>query len=142
MKKILLIFVAVIAFGTSVYSQTAWEITWDFYGTRHQGLLLVDSDNTGLLRVKCWNIYYGTLIDVVDQDVVVRKVYDGVIINCYNPRSTIYNYTNYSADNFKIFNNGTMYMQDDNGNWSSMIVMYEITTTAQLNAKMREFDLK
>ena len=126
MKKILLIFVAVIAFGTNVYSNGLWEITWDFYGVRHQALLYVDDDNTGFIRVNCWNMYNGALMDVVDQYVKTRKVYDGVVINCYTPRSTIYKYTNYSADNFKIFNNGAMYMQDDNGNWSTAIVMYAI----------------
>ncbi|MCL2329018.1 MAG: hypothetical protein FWC39_10980 [Bacteroidetes bacterium] len=126
MKKTLLILAAVFAFGASVRSQSLWEITWDFYGVRHQALLYVDNDNTGFMRVNCWNMYNGVLIDVVDQYVKTRSVYDGVIINCYNPRSTMYNFTNYSADNFKIFNNGAMYMQDDMGNWSTAIVMYAI----------------
>jgi hypothetical protein len=38
----------------------------------------------------------------------------------------MYGNISYSADNFKIFNNGAMYMQDNNGNWSTAIVMYQI----------------
>jgi hypothetical protein len=140
MPKLFLVFL-VSLFSFSAFSQTAWEITWDFYGTRHQGLLLVDEDDTGLLRVKCWNIYNGVLLDIVDQDVVMERVYDGVAIYCYRPR-TMYGNITYSADNFKIFNNGSMYMQDDNGNWSTAIVMYQIMTTFQLNSKMREYGLK
>jgi hypothetical protein len=102
MKKLFLVFL-VSLFSFSAFSQTAWEITWDFYGTRHQGLLLVDGDNTGLLRVKCRNIYNGALIDIVDQDVIADRVYDGVAIYCYRPR-TMSGSIMYSADNFKIFN--------------------------------------
>jgi hypothetical protein len=124
MKKLILVCLVGL-FSLSAFSEGVWEITWDFYGTRHQALLYVDDDNTGFIRVNCWNIYNGALIDVVDQSVTTRKVYDGVIINCYNPK-TMYGNILYSADNFKIFNNGAMYMQDDSGNWSTAIAMYQI----------------
>jgi hypothetical protein len=124
MKKLILVCL-VSLFSLSVFSKGVWEITWDFYRIRYQALLFVDDGNTGFIRVKCWNMYNGALIDVVDQNVTTKKVYDGVIINCYNPKP-MYGNIPYSADNFKIFNNGAMYMQDNRGNWSTMIVMYQI----------------
>ena len=139
MRKLILVCLVGL-FSISAFSRSVWEITWDFYGIRHQALLYVDDDNTGFIRVNCWNMYDGVLMDVVDQTVKTRKVYDGVVINCYNPRSQIYTYTSYSADNFKIFNNGTMYMQDNSGNWSTAIVMYPIIKS-QWNNMFRKYGL-
>ena len=138
MKKLILVCLVALC-SLPAFSQSAWEITWDFYGIRHQGLMMLDDDNTGFFRVNCYNLYYGNLIDVVDQDVIARSVYDGVVLNCYNPRSAYS--TMYSADNFKIFQNGAMYMMDDSGNWSTMITMSEVRLS-NLNRMLIKYGLK
>lgn len=120
----LLLFVLTL-FNSTAYSQqmTSWEIKWNFYGIRHEGLMIL-SGNVGTFRVKCIDRNSKELVDVVDQYVKRSYVWDGVILNCYNPTSHVG--SDYSADNFKIFNNGIMYMMDNDGNWSNEIVMRQI----------------
>lgn len=100
-----------------------YSIVWNFYNIQHQGILVLEG-GSGLLEVSCYDRSNGQLVNVIQEDVSVTEVNDGWIINCSNVSSK-YNRP-YSADNFKLFRNGAMYMMDNSGNWSTEISMTKL----------------
>ena len=96
------------------------EVQWtapDY--TIYRGLIAFLSDFTGMMKVTYYHPQYGTTW--VTQRAKLTRYADGsYIINCNNPQGDYA--STYSADNFKIFPNGTWYTQDNNGVWSTAIV--------------------
>ena len=140
MKKSILLFTGLfLLVSINAYAEiTSWEIKWNYYQFRSEGLMLLVG-KVGTFRVKTFNRNNGALLDVVDQYVTAKIVSDGIVLNCYNPRSA--NGRSYSADNFKILNNGSMYTIDDNGVWSTQVGMRQITDTYELLRIKQKYNL-
>jgi hypothetical protein len=81
MKKIKFILVVclitLLSFSIQAQNITSWEIKWDFYNARHEGLMIL-SGGIGTFRVKVINRSTGDLVDIIDQYVTTRTVRDGV----------------------------------------------------------------
>jgi hypothetical protein len=140
MKKILVIVLfMVLAVMAKSQSMTAWEIKWNFYGVRHEGLMIL-AGNTGTFRVKVIDRSSGELLDVVDQYVKAKSKSDGTVLNCYNPQS-MSGSSSYSADNFFVSDDGEMFMMDDNGNWSAEVTITEISEMSDLLRMKKKYGL-
>lgn len=117
------------------------EITWNVY-TTYKGLMVTYPDNSGLFVVNFWSPDIAQNVTVL-QDVRVSYQYDiygncTTFLNCFNPET--YPYVPYSADNFVIYPNGTMYTQDYSGNWTTAIIATMIDPR-MWSAKFREYGL-
>ena len=128
----------VFAVNAKSQNMTSWEIKWNFFGVRHEGLMIL-SGNIGTFRVKVIDRNSGQLLDVVDQYVKVKAKSGGTVLNCYNPQSRFGN--SYSADNFFINDEGEMYMMDDGGNWSTEVAITEISEMSDLLRMKRKYGL-
>ena len=137
-KLLILFYLLTFSITSHAQQMSSWEIKWNFYGIRHEGLMIL-SGNIGTFRVICYNRNNRQIVDIVDQYVVASRVSNGVNLNCSSPRSH-YNRL-YSADNFKIFNNGSMYMLDNSGNWSTEIWMRRITQAYDLITMKQKYGL-
>lgn len=118
------------------------EISWNV-GITYQGLLVTYPDNSGLFVVKYYNPYIQSVV-WVNQSVLCSSQYDmyggcTTIINCYNPVS--YPNVAYSADNFIIYPDGSMYAQDDAGTWSTAIAAY-VVSPQNWSSKFIEYGLQ
>lgn len=129
-----------LVFSLTIFSQniTSWEIKWNFYNLRHEGLMML-MGNTGTFRVRVINRNNGLLVNVVDQYVKVKNDDDGLKLQCYNPR-THYG-GSYSADNFFLDNDGDFYMMDDDGNWSREISITQIRELSDLYVMKQKYGL-
>ena len=147
MKKILINFIVAISLLcacsiTTKAQSVVMEITWNVYIT-YKGLMVTYPNNTGIFVVQYWNPDLQQNVRVV-QDVSVRNQFDiysncTSFLNCFNPKS--YPYTAYSADNFIIYPNGSMYAQDYAGNWSTAI-MAQVINPALWRLKFKEYGLE
>lgn len=139
MKKILLSLLFVGFAMTSFSQMSSWEVKWNFYSQRYEGLIIL-AGNVGTFRVLVKDKSSGKVLDTVDQTCTVTHYRDGSSeIECYNPKSK--KGLDYSPDNFKIFSNGAMYQMDDSGNWSTQISMRQITDIYDLMAMKNKYGL-
>jgi len=129
----------ILAVAVQAQSMSSWEIKWNFYGVRHEGLMIL-AGNVGTFRVKIMDRNSGELMDVVDQYVKVKVKSTGIVMNCYNPRS-MNGYNTYSADNFFLDKDDSMYMMDDAGNWSTEVGITEISNMDALMRMKRKYGL-
>jgi len=125
MKKIILfIFLTFNVIGFSYAQSMVTEISWvDVEQTSYQGLLVLYPNNQGYFKVKFYNPTVGWVWVV--QNAELRNNYDMYgnctsYINCSYPQTSPY--VPYSADNFIIYPDGSMYTQDYYGKWSTLIV--------------------
>lgn len=127
MKKVIasLMFLFVSSVFSHCYSQSmVTEISWmDVEQTTYQGLLVLYPNNQGHFRVKFYHPVAGWVW--VGQNATLTNQYDMYgnctsFINCSYPQTSPY--VPYSADNFIVYPNGTMYTQDYQGKWSTRIV--------------------
>ncbi len=116
-----------------------YEIRWNFYNTHYEGLMELKG-NSGNIRVKLIDRNTEETYDLVDQSVTVRTVDDGTEIYCSNPIS--HEGRPYTADNFKIYNDGHMIMKDNEGNWSEQIDGRQITNKYQFEHMLRKYRFK
>ncbi len=112
---------------TTNAQQMVTEISWNVYSQNYTGLLILDSDNTGILKIKSYFPQIGWVW--IAQDAILTNQFDVYgnctsYINCYNP--VTYPYVPYSADNFVVYPDGSMYTMDSSGTWSTMIVAYVV----------------
>lgn len=82
------------------------EISWNVYNQNYTGLLVIYSNNSGILKVKTF--IKGTGWIWVQEDAVLTNQYDMwgncfSYINCYNPKTN--SYMLWAADNFVIYPN-------------------------------------
>lgn len=96
------------------------EVQWtDASYMTYRALIVIMTDFSGLVKVKYVHPQLGLLW--ITEGATLTNYTDGSsIINCYHPQGDYA--SGYSADNFKIFPNGTWYTQDDMGAWSTAIV--------------------
>lgn len=120
--KIILIF-ALLAIPSVIKAQsTVMEISWQVYSSTHTGLLVLYPNNEGFLKLCYYDPNVGTAW--VEEDAVLTNTFDGYgnctsFINCFNPRT--YPYVQWSADNFVINPDGSMFTMDAAGTWSTLI---------------------
>lgn len=130
MKKCLFIlFLLCVLCVTNGFSQSkVTEITWTAIGPKtYYGLLVLYPNNQGSFIVKFYDHHLGWI--TCQQDAVLTNRFDVFgnctsFINCYYPKTTPN--VPYSADNFIIYPNGTMYAQDAMGAWSTLITATSI----------------
>ena len=118
------------------------EISWNVYSQNYTGLLVLNQNNRGILRIKTY--INGTGWVWIQEDAVLTNQYDiygncTSYINCYNPKTIPY--VPWAADNFVIYPNGTMYTQDASGTWSTMIAAY-IVPEYNWQAKFNEYGIE
>ncbi len=112
------------------------EIIWNIYDIRYEGFMIL-KEYGGKFRVRCIDRTYEKVYDIVDQTVSVQSVRDGIVLNCSNPIS--HSGIPYSADNFKFYNDGAIYIEDNNGSWSEDIVAYKIDDKNELEQMVRKY---
>lgn len=120
------------------------EISWNIYNVNYTGLLVLYPNNKGVFKVKTYDPYLGWVW--IQQDAVLTNQYDmwgncTCYINCYNPRVSSPYYTDYAADNFVVFPDGSMYAQDDAGTWSTLIVAY-VVNPVDWQYKFQEYGIR
>lgn len=140
-KAVLMLFLLILPLMVKAQSMVT-EISWNVYNQNYTGLLVLYSNNKGILKVKTFIL--GTGWVWVQQDAVLTNQYDmwgncTSYINCYNPKTTPY--VPWAADNFVVYPNGAMYTQDASGTWSTRIVAY-VVPTYNWQAKFREYGIR
>lgn len=118
------------------------EVSWNVYNQNYTGLLVMYPNNKGIFKVKTFIVNIGWVW--VTQDAVLTNKYDILgnctsYINCYNPKTNPY--VPWSADNFVIFPNGSMYTQDASGTWSTQIVA-SLINAMYWQSKFREYNIR
>lgn len=117
------------------------EISWQVYGINYHGLMVTYTDNTGDFIVDTYlpNIGYVRIF----QDIRVNIQCDG----WGNCTTFLYGYNAvsdppvaYSPDNFVIYQDGSMFTQDDSGTWSTAISA-RIVPTIQWKSTLRKYGL-
>lgn len=145
MKNLKRYLIVVVLFLLPFYSfsqSMVSEITWtDSESTTYEGLLVLYPDNTGIFKVKFYNSVVGWVW--VLQSAILTNRYDiygncTSFINCSYPRTSPN--VGYSADNFLVYPNGTMYTQDYQGKWSTLIYA-TIIQQRYWKSKFREYGL-
>lgn len=120
----------------SIYRMVEVQWTAPDY-TIYRGLIVILNDFTGIMKVTYCHPQYG--ITWITQEATLTNYTDGSsIINCNNPQGDYA--STYSADNFKIFPNGTWYTQDGNGVWSMAIVAASVGS-GYWSTKLNEYGL-
>ncbi len=145
MKKLKgLLLASIVALLTTVTASaqetTVWEIAWNFFNFRHQGLMVLTGNNNGILHVRVFDRTTGELVQGVYENVQAQNTYDGSLLQCYNPR-VVRGDGHYTADNFKFFENGTMMMMDDAGNWSYEVRLRQIINREEMDELTEQYGL-
>jgi hypothetical protein len=124
MRKIAQLILTLLLLGcsTATFAQVAYEIQWDYAGTRYNGLLWQGQNNSWYMRVSYWA--YGGM-NVVEQDMRPSVDENGLYLFGYSPRFLVYQSPTmlYSADNIMVTQVGNttyMYTIDDSGQLSAV----------------------
>ena len=140
-KVICLVILLVLCPNIAKSQSMVTEISWNVYNQNYTGLLVLYPNNQGVLKIKTFIV--GTGWVWVLQDAVLTNQFDAwgnctSYINCFNPITSPY--VPWSADNFIVYPNGTMYTQDASGTWSTQIVAY-VVPRQYWQSKFREYKL-
>ncbi len=96
----------------AVNAASCWELHWSLGSVNYQGLLLIADDGTAMRTIYT----NGSDQDVVDQELRVRYVNGRTVLLGYNPRTA--SGRTYAADNFILFEDDSIGLLDDAGNYS------------------------
>ena len=144
MKKTLFLLLFSILLIEKAHSQSmVTEISWyDSNYINYKGLLVLYPSNQGFLKVKYYLDGVGTVW--VYQNATLTNRYDNYgnctsYINCSYPKC--YPNIPYSADNFVVFPDGSMYTQDYSGNWSTLITAW-VVNNSSWRSKFNEYGVQ
>ncbi|MEE0266585.1 MAG: hypothetical protein U0L65_04320 [Bacteroidales bacterium] len=141
-KTIFIVIVLLLSVGVKAQSIVS-EVSWNFYGTSHKGLIVIYPNNMGFIKIKAYSSELGYTVWVLE-DAMLTNQYDiygncTTYITCSNPRTVPY--VPWAADNFVIFPDGSMYTQDAAGAWSTYIAAY-IVPPYEWQSKFREYGIQ
>lgn len=117
MKKFAVaVFMTLVMFCSSAFAQEIgiYETAWQLEGDTYNGLLIIDNDGGGALRVLVYD-RNDEITKVVDQRVRGESRSDGIVILGYEPK-VVKGDGEYIADNFVLAKNGRKAVVDDAGN--------------------------
>lgn len=128
MRKVIVMLFLLLLPMISKAQSTVSELSWnDATGATQSGLLVLYPNNKGFLKLKSFIPQVGWVWVLEDAVFSFQTDFYGnttYYINCFNPRTSPY--VPWSADNFVIYPNGSMFTMDAAGMWSTQIRMNAI----------------